>query len=244
MPRAKIKCLIVDDEPPALRILEAYVAKIDFLELCFSGTKPLEALAKIEEGGIDLAFMDIQMPELTGIQLSKIVKEKTSIIFTTAYPQFALESYDLNALDYLLKPIEFSRFYEAVNKFSSKQTLDEKPSTEVKNSESSSNHLFVKTDGKNNFERIVVSEIQWIEAMKNYVVIHSRDGKIVTHSTLKNMEESLPQESFVQTHKSFIVAINQIEKTDSLSVYIGEKAIPIGDTFRKTFFSRIGDKSL
>ncbi len=240
MPKAPIRCLLVDDEPPALRILEAYVSKIDFLELTFSTNKPLEALARIEEGGIDLAFMDIQMPELTGIQLSKIVKNKLDIIFTTAYPQFALESYNLNALDYLLKPIDFSRFYEAVNKFKIEKN-ESKPSIgqqEIKD------YLFVKTDGKNNFERIELSEICFIEGMKNYVIIHTPNGKIITHSTLKNMEESLPIEDFVKTHKSYVVSLKHIERTDSLSVYIGKKAIPIGDTYRKLFFEKIAGNSL
>lgn len=241
MPKSIINCLIVDDEPPALRILEAYIAKIDFLELVFSTTKPLEALNRIEEGGIDLAFMDIQMPELSGIQLSKIVKEKVPIIFTTAYPQFALESYNLNALDYLLKPIDFSRFYEAVNKLKDHEGPSPAGGLESKIGES---YLFIKTDGKNNFERIVLSEIYFIEAMKNYVIIHTVHGKIITHSTLKNMEQSLPEKDFIKTHKSFIVSLNQIKKTDSLSVYIADKSIPIGDTYRKLFFEKIGNRSL
>lgn len=242
MPKSQIRCLIVDDEPPALRILEAYVSKIDFLVLEFSTNKPLEALARIEEGGIDLAFIDIQMPELTGIQLSKILQNKLALIFTTAYPQFALESYELNALDYLLKPIEFSRFYEAVNKYRNDKTAN-KPIT-VKSLQDKESYLFVKTDGKNNFERVELSQVYFIEAMKNYVIIHSKKGKIITHSTLKNMEESLPSTDFVKTHKSFIVCLKQIERTDSLSVYIGKNAIPIGDTYRKLFFKKIAGNSL
>lgn len=241
MLKPKIRCLVVDDEPPALRILEAYIAKIDFLELAFSTNKPLEALSRIEEGGIDLAFLDIQMPELTGIQLSKIVKDKLPIIFTTAYPQFALESYDLNALDYLLKPIDFSRFYEAVNKLKEEKTTRTPEENKTKIGET---YLFIKTDGKNNFERIVLSEICFVEAMKNYVIIHTIHRKVITHSTLKNMEKSLPKKDFAKTHKSFIVSLNQIDKTDSLSVFMGNRSIPIGDTYRKEFFDKIGERTI
>ncbi|AUC86115.1 DNA-binding response regulator [Polaribacter sp. ALD11] len=229
-----IRCIIVDDEPPAIRLLEKYVSKVSFLELVTSTVSPLEALGLIDKGGVDLVFLDIQMPELTGIQLSKIVKGKTKIIFTTAYPQFALESYELNAIDYLLKPFEFERFYQAVLK-----AKDENISVEKQIKPQSDSYLFVKTDGKNNFEKVYVKDICYIEGLKNYVAIHLKENQIITHNTLKNIEEYLPKEQFVKTHKSYIVSMEHIHKTDSISVYVNNKALPIGDTYKKDFFERV-----
>lgn len=236
-----LKCLIVDDEPPAIRLLEKYVAKIPFLELEATTTSSLQALSIIEQSKIDLVFLDIQMPELTGLQLSKIIKGKTKIIFTTAYAQFALDSYDVNAVDYLLKPFEFERFYEAVNKVKN-LNITQQPVTETLNT--SSEYLFVKTDGKNNFEKIYVKDILYIEGLKNYVAIHLVESQIITNNTLKNIENLLPKSEFIKTHKSFIVSLRHIKKTDSLSVYIQDKDIPIGDTYKKELFEIIQNRKL
>lgn len=226
-----IKCIIVDDEPPAIRLLEKYVAKVSFLELVTSTTKPLEALQILEKSEIDLVFLDIQMPELSGIQLSKIINNKTNIIFTTAYPQFALESYDLAAVDYLLKPFEFDRFYKAISKLNEPKTVETVTTTD--------DFLFVKTDGKNNFEKVYTKDIQYVEGLKNYVAIHLADKQIITYNTLKNIEECLPTSMFIKTHKSYIISLAHISKTDSNSVYINQTDIPIGDTYKKAFFERI-----
>ncbi|WP_367756782.1 LytR/AlgR family response regulator transcription factor [Flavobacterium sp. WC2430] len=234
-----LKCLIVDDEPPAVRLLEKYVSKVPFLNLIATTTSSIEALSKIEQQNIDLVFMDIQMPDLTGLQLSKIVKGKTNIIFTTAYPQFALQSYEVDAIDYLLKPFEFERFYEAVlkvkNNFRSevKEVLKE-----------IDEFIFIKTDGKNNFEKVYVKDICYIEGLKNYVAIHLKDKQIITNNTLKNIEDFLPTSEFVKTHKSFIVSLRHISKTDSLCVFINEKCIPIGDTYKKELFEIIQRRKL
>jgi len=236
-----LKCLIVDDEPPAIRLLEKYVAKIPFLELEETTTSSLQALSIIEQSKIDLVFLDIQMPELTGLQLSKIIKGKTKIIFTTAYAQFALDSYDVNAVDYLLKPFEFERFYEAVNKVKNAYITQE-PVIEILNN--SSEYLFVKTDGKNNFEKIYVKDILYIEGLKNYVAIHLVENQIITNNTLKNIENLLPKSEFIKTHKSFIVSLRHIKKTDSLSVYINNRDIPIGDTYKKELFEIIQNRKL
>ncbi|HIE46012.1 MAG TPA: response regulator transcription factor [Flavobacteriaceae bacterium] len=233
----KLKCLIVDDEPPAIRLLEKYVAKVAFLELITTTTNSLEALQIIEEQNIDLVFLDIQMPNLTGIQLSKIVKGKVNIIFTTAYPQFALESYDLNAVDYLLKPFEFERFYQAVLKVKS----DEKP---VVKKPQLNEFIFIKTGNKNSFEKVYISDICYIEGLKNYVAIHLKEKQIITYNTLKHIEEYLENDAFIKTHKSFIISISHIEKTTTDSVFINQNELPIGDTYRKTFFEVVNLKKL
>lgn len=230
----KIKCLLVDDEPPAIRLLEKYISKIDFLDLVYATNSSLDALSYIEQEGVDLVFLDIQMPELTGIQLSKIIQGKTKIIFTTAYPQFAIESYNVNAVDYLLKPFEFERFYQAVLK-----VKENAQAIEIKEQPNKDSFLFVKTDGKNNFEKVYVKDICYIEGLKNYVAIHLIDKQIITNNTLKSIDEFLPSQEFVKVHKSYIVSLAHIQRTDSLSVYINNKALPIGDSHKKLFFETI-----
>jgi len=183
--------------------------------------------------------MDIQMPELTGLQLSKVVQGRCKVIFTTAYPQFALESYELNVVDYLLKPISFDRFYSAVTKAHT-SISDTSATLEEKHAE---NHIFIKTDGKNNFERVEMREICYIEGLKNYVAVHLRDRRIVTYSTLKYLEDQLP-EHFIKIHRSYIVSLKHIQRTDSLNVHVNGKELPIGDTYRKAFFKRIKNKEL
>lgn len=233
----KLKCIIVDDEPPAIRLLEKYVSKVSFLEQVGATTNSLEVLNMVETADIALLFLDIQMPDLTGIQLSKILKGRTKIIFTTAYPQFALESYELNAVDYLLKPFEFERFYEAVLKIKDMQR-------NMKDSITTEEYLFIKTDGKNKFEKIVLKEIIYIQSLKNYVAIHLKDKQIITYATLKYIEEFLPEADFIKIHRSYIVALQHIEKIDSLAVYLTNTDLPIGDTYRTIFFETIQQKKL
>jgi len=235
------KCLIVDDEPPAIRLVEKYVEKVAFLTLVASTTKALEAIKIIEENDIDLVFLDIQMPELTGIQLSKIIKhshrDKVNIIFTTAYSQFALESYDLNALDYLLKPFAFERFYQAVLKLKT-------PEESYVSNSPTEEYVFIKTDGKNNFEKVYVKDIQYIEGVKNYVAIHLQDKRIITYNTLKNIQEWLPDSEFIKIHKSFIVSIKHITKTSTISVFVNDKELPLGNTHKTEFFESINSKRM
>ncbi|VXB92333.1 Two component transcriptional regulator, LytTR family [Flavobacterium sp. 9AF] len=231
-----LKCIIVDDEPPSIRLLEKYILKIPFLELVTTFTKPLEALQFIEINDIDLVLLDIQMPEISGIQLSKIIKDKTKIIFTTAYSQFALESYDLNAVDYLLKPIAFERFYHAISKLNTSETIKKQASVENANE-----YVFFKTDGKNKFSKVFVKDIKYIEGLKNYVTIHLENEKIITYSTLKNVFELLSKNEFIQIHKSYIIALKHINKIDNDSVWINKKELSIGNTYRKFFFEKISN---
>ncbi|WP_299683317.1 LytTR family DNA-binding domain-containing protein [uncultured Tenacibaculum sp.] len=228
----KLRCLLVDDEAPAIRLLESYVKKVPFLELVAATTNPIEALGIIEKEELDVIFLDIQMPTITGIQLSKIIKDKINVIFTTAYPQFAIESYELNAVDYLLKPFEFERFYSAILKVKPK---------EIQNTITNSDEFtFIKTDGKNNFERIYTKDIIYVESLKNYVSIHTKENQIITYNTLKHFENELSSKQFVKVHKSYIVALEHVIKTDSLTVYLSNgNNLPIGDTYKKQFFDSI-----
>ena len=234
-----LKCLIVDDEPPAVRLLQKYVKEVTFLELVTSTRSPLEALRLVEQEDIDLLFLDIQMPELTGIQLSKILQGKTRIIFTTAYPQFALESYEVNAVDYLLKPFDFQRFYSAVLKM--RTSIDSRDKDDRQENDP---FLFVKTNGKNNFQKIFTREICYIEGLKNYVAIHLLKEIVITYNSLKRVQKDLPSTKFIQIHKSYIISLRHIEKTDSLSVYVNNKALPIGDTYKQEFFNAVNKMKL
>jgi two-component system LytT family response regulator len=234
----KFKCIIVDDEPPATRILENYISKVSFLEQVGVFNDSLKALEFLNTQKVDVIFLDIQMPQLTGLQISKIISKDIKVIFTTAYPDFALEGFELNAIDYLLKPISFERFYQAVSK------LNIEPKIEISSHGNSSGFIFVKTDGKNKFRKLFLEEILYVESLQNYVCIHTLKQQIITHSSLKNVIESLPKNEFVQIHKSHVVSLKQIEATDSFSVFIDNKELPIGATFKDAFFDLIGNNKI
>jgi two-component system LytT family response regulator len=234
----KLKCIIVDDEPPATRILENYIGKVSFLEKTAVFNDALKALEFLNTHSVDVIFLDIQMPQLTGLQLSRIISREIKVIFTTAYPDFALEGFELNAVDYLLKPIAFERFYQAVSK------LNGDSKTEVISNNNSADFIFIKTDGKNKFVKLFLEEILYVESLQNYVCIHTLNQQIITHSSLKNVIESLPERNFVQIHKSYVVALKQIESTDSFSVFVNAKELPIGATFKDAFFERIDQNKI
>lgn len=233
----KYKCIIVDDEPPATRILKSYVEKVSFLEEIGIFNDSLKALEFLNSNKVDVVFLDIQMPQLTGLQLSKIISKEVKIIFTTAYSDFALEGFELNAVDYLLKPIAFERFYQAVSKLN----------TEVKTEIVTTNlaeFIFVKTDGKNKFQKVMLNDILYVESLQNYVCVHTSKQQIITHSSLKNVVESLPQNDFIQIHKSYVVALKHVESTDNFSVFIDSKELPIGATYKDVFFDRIDQNKM
>lgn len=232
------KCIIVDDEPPATRILENYIGKVNFLEKVGVFNDSLKALEFLNTQSVDVIFLDIQMPQLTGLQLSRIISKNIKIIFTTAYPDFALEGFELNAVDYLLKPISFERFYQAVSK------LNSEPKIVVSNQNNLPDFLFVKTDGKNKFQKIFLSDILYVESLQNYVCIHTEKQQIITHSSLKNVIEYLPENEFIQTHKSYVVSLKHIESTDNFSVFVNGKELPIGATFKDAFFDKIEENKI
>ncbi|KAF2330434.1 LytR/AlgR family response regulator transcription factor [Flavobacterium ginsenosidimutans] len=232
------KCIIVDDEPPATRILENYIGKVNFLEKVGVFNDALKALEFLNSQSVDVIFLDIQMPQLTGLQISKIISKDIKVIFTTAYPDFALEGFELNAVDYLLKPISFERFYQAVSK------LNSEPKIEISNQSNLPDFLFVKTDGKNKFQKVFLTDILYVESLQNYVCIHTSKQQIITHSSLKNVIESLPENEFIQIHKSYVVSLKHIESTDNFSVFIKEKELPIGATFKEAFFDKIEENKI
>jgi two-component system LytT family response regulator len=234
-----IRCIVVDDKPLAIDVLKHYIAKISFLELIYSTTNPLEALNKVAEGEVDLVFLDIQMPELTGLQFMKIVKGKCQVILTTAYTEYALEGFENDAVDYLLKPVSFERFYKAVEKVKVIQKgMSALPNETLSvKKEKSIDHIFVKTEYK--LVRVATAAILFVESMQNYVNIYTTTEKITSLQTMKKMEEQLLSPQFVRVHKSFIVAIDKIDSVERNRIVIGDKSIVLGDNYRMAFYNAI-----
>ena len=242
-----IKCLIVDDEPLALDILEDYISKIPFLTLHKRLQNPIEALTLVQQEKIDLVFLDVQMPELTGIQFLKIANDRCKVILTTAYPEYALDGYEHNVIDYLLKPIAFDRFYKAAQKVQDllcNVPSQPTPALEVAPSNTSFTHnfIFVKTEYK--IQKIYLDDILFIEGLKDYISIYTKTERIITLQSMKKIDEALPAHSFVRVHKSYIVALDKIESIERSRIIIGDKIIPIGDTHRDNFFKMIEDKNV
>ena len=230
-------CLIVDDEPFARKLMEEYVAKIPYLELVQSCASPLTAIEVLQQKHVDILFLDINMPEITGLSLLKILKKKPLVILTTAYSEYALEGYELDVADYLLKPITLERFLKSVEKVTSRLQGTPSPAVAVQPvavmSEAKLPYLFVK-DGTR-LVKILVSDILYIEGLKDYVGICTKDKKIVTLQTMKALETQLPENHFIRIHNSYIVAFDAIEAIDREKVQIGKAFLPISDTYKKAF---------
>ena len=224
----KIKCIVVDDEPLAIQLLENYVMKIPFLEMVFSSENPIEALEYIQNNEADLIFLDIQMPELSGINFMKIVGDKLKYILTTAYSEYALEGYEHNVIDYLLKPISFGRFEKSALK-----SQERFPANET----SANSYFFVKSSVQQH--KLNFDEILFVESIKDYVNIKTENQEYIVLDTLKSLENQLP-ENFARVHKSFILNLDKIEKIDVRNVFlISGKEIPIGETYKSEFFLKI-----
>lgn len=243
-----LNCIAVDDEPLALDIIEDYVSKIPFLNLVKRTENAIDALQLVQAGGIDLVFLDVQMPELTGIQFLKIAGTKANYILTTAYSQYALESYDLDVSDYLLKPIAFDRFYKAAEKVHKRFDKPETARTVTEPVASSNNStpiqdfIFVKTEHK--IQKIQLEDILYIEGLKDYISIFTKNERIITLQNMKKMEETLPKGEFIRVHKSYIIALDKIESIERSRISIAAKIIPIGDTYRDVFFRLIDGKNV
>ena len=226
-----IKCMIVDDEQLARNLLEGYVAKTPQLELVASLKNPVEAASLIREKQVDLLFLDIQMPDLMGTDLLKSLPQKPATIFTTAYKEFALEGYELDVIDYLLKPIPFDRFIKAVNKAA--DSIGQK-SEHPKNREAaplSSEYISLKADHR--IYKVRLSNILYIEGLKEYVTYYTTEGKIIVLQSLKHLEVSLPAQQFMRVHKSYIINKDRVKSLYGNQLEIGEKKIPIGQSYKE-----------
>jgi DNA-binding LytR/AlgR family response regulator len=229
-----IKCIITDDEPLARKGLQGYIEKIDFLELAGVCEDAIQLNSLLKQQPVDLLFLDIDMPYVTGIDFLKNTPNAPKVIFTTAYEQYAIKGYELDVLDYLLKPISFERFLKAANKaydyFSSATT-------------NAGNYLFIKTDNK--LEKVNLQELLFVEAMENYVALYTADKKLVTHSTLKALQEKLPAGQFIQPHKSYLVNIQCIQSIEGNILHVGGKyQVPISKYQKEDIMERIVNNKL
>lgn len=236
-----VRCIAVDDEPLALDIISDYVAKVPELTLVASTTNAIEALAMVQNGEVDLAFLDVQMPELTGIQFLKIINGKCDVILTTAYPQYALDGYELNVVDYLLKPIAFDRFYRSVQKVLANRPQQVAQPVSTSLPSDAVDFIFIKTEHK--IQRVDLDDILYIEGLKDYISIYTAAERIVTLQNMKKMEDILPSNRFVRVHRSYIVALEKIASIERGRIFIEDKIIPVGDTYRDAFYKYIGDKN-
>lgn len=226
----KIRCIVVDDEPLAVEMLAAFIRKTPSLELTATFTDPVLALSAIGEEKPDLVFLDIQMPDLNGLELSRLLPQDTCVIFTTAFRQYAFESYEVEALDYLLKPIRYQKFIESVSKTERWMEIRQASVRPERNRR----FAFIKTDGE--YRNIDFDQILYIEGMKDYVLIHleSETEPIVTHMTMKAIEEKLPSDMFMRVHRSYIVALDKITAIDSCEdILIDRISVPVSDSYRK-----------
>lgn len=236
----KINCIAVDDEPLALDIIKAYCAKVPFLNLAGTFSNAIDTLEYLRHNTVDLMFLDIQMEELTGIQLLNSLKNKPHVIFTTAYDHYALQGFDLDVLDYLLKPIPFERFVKAVNK--ALEQMQKEKGTQMEKQErpviaNTNTFFFVKTETR--IEKVNASEVLYVEGMGDYWRIVTKTRRIMTLMNAKGIEEILHEPGFCRVHKSFFVAIDKIEFVERKQIKIGEILIPISDTYQKNFFDLI-----
>lgn len=230
----KVRCAIIDDEQPARDLLENFAQKIGTLELLGKFKSPLDAMPLITANQLDLIFLDIQMPDMKGTDFLKSLNNGPSVILTTAYPDYALEGYDLNVSDYLLKPFSFQRFVQAVNKASEVILLKKVKDTSV-------NDSILKINADHKTYRVKFEDILYVEGLKEYVSYFTTQGdRIIALQSLKELEQRLPNDQFLRTHRSYIVRIDQIKYVEGNSVLINEKRIPIGTSYREVVLHRLG----
>lgn len=238
-----ISVLVIDDEPLALRVIKTHAERIPYLNVLFATTKVLDALSFLQSTPVDLIFLDIQMPELTGIEFMKIFPGNAKVILTTAYQEYALDSYEYGVVDYLLKPVSFERMLRSVQKAQnqitsetalrlSRNILDEDVQAAV-----SPEWIFIKTEYK--LLKIDLEDILYLIGGKDYVTIVTRKEKILSLAGLTRIQENLPHPRFIRVHKSYIVSVNKIDAIERQRIYIGNQIIPIGDTYKDDFAKQI-----
>ena len=236
----KINCIAVDDEPLALEKMEDYIKRVDFLNLLGLIDNGVDAINFIKQNKVDLVFLDIQMNDLSGIDLLETLSVKPIIVFTTAYENYALQGYELNVTDYLLKPISFKRFLKAIDKVAEvfrTRNNHSKTGPAEENETNEQDSIFIKSEGK--MQRIIFNDILYIEAMKDYVKIWTPSGKIICLSNIKNFIEKLPASQFLRIHKSYAIALDKIEAIKQKYVEIAGQDIPIGSTYKNLLFSKL-----
>lgn len=230
----KLKCIIVDDEPVARKVLQEFIEEIDFLELEGQAENPLKAIPLLENKDIDIIFLDINMPKINGMEFLKIAKPQATVIMTTAYADHAVEAFGFDVLDYLVKPISFDRFLKACNKARDVRKLKAKaqdPGSEP------GDHFFIKCD--NQIEKVFYDDLLYAEAMLNYVMLYTNSKKLLVYVTIKSLEEQLPERLFIKVHKSFIVNMTKIKNIEGNILDIGNTKISISQSLREKVIKEI-----
>ena len=232
----KINCIVIDDEPLARKGIKEYIEELDFLNLIGEFDSPIKANTLMSTSDVQLIFLDIQMPKITGLDFFKTLQHPPPVIFTTAYPQYALDGFNLNALDYLVKPISFERFLKAANKAKEYYELRLK-NQEIPGKEGSPDHVFIKVDGK--LIKILFENILFVEALQNYIAVHTKEKKYISYLTLQSLLEFLPTSGFVKTHKSFIVSVNKVDSIEGNNLQIGQHHIPISRSLKEEVMEKL-----
>ena len=241
-----LTCIIVDDEPLAVKLMESFVAKTPDLELLGSYTDSVEAINAVKEQKPNLLFLDIQMPDLNGMELAHMIPAETRVVFTTAFKEYAFESYEVSALDFLLKPIRYNKFMVAVEK--AKEWFAKSESPVSQHPSPITNHpsaIFVRVDGE--LRNITISDIIYVNGMKDYVMFYldSEPKPLITHLTMKAVEEMLPPEKFLRVHRSYIIAVDKIRKVDRNDcIYIGNEIIHVPDGYQDAFHKFLGTRTI
>ncbi|NML23806.1 response regulator transcription factor [Pseudoflavitalea sp. G-6-1-2] len=227
---SKIRCLIVDDEPLALDVLSGYIAQVETLQLAGRCENALEAMAFLQKNKADLLFLDIQMPKLNGLDLLKVLPAKPKVIFTTAHRDHAVEGFELNALDYLLKPVSFERFLAAVNKYHSTSDVHAALPSLLVPTHSDAPFIYLKAEKK--MVKVFLKDILYIESLKDYIRVKTTEKEIITWQRITSLEEKLPDEKFLRIHRSYIIAIDRITAFNHTTIELGALELPIGRQFK------------
>lgn len=231
-----IRCILVDDEPVAREVLENHLAKINTVQVMARCKSALEAFQVINSEKVDLIFLDINMPEISGLSFARSINKHIKVIFTTAYREYAVDGFDLQAVDYLLKPISYERLLQAINKYRD-ENAPVRNYDPVEIMPERSDYFFVRADRK--MIKIDFAEIRFVESLSDYVKIHLADKTVVTRETITNIEAKLPQKDFIRTHRSFIVSIRNIDSFTGESIEMGKKQIPISRSYKKEVLQKL-----
>lgn len=244
MTNRKVSCIAIDDEPLALGMITSYINKTPFLELKAQFDNPLDAMEYLETECVDLLFLDIQMPDLTGMEFARVFNGDSKIIFTTAYEQYAIEGFQVNALDYLLKPISYDKFLASAQR--AKEHFEKQVSSKIDNQQnnSSDRYLFIKADYQ--FKRVDKTKIIYLESDKDYIklFIEDRDAPIVFHATMKGIELELKEDNFMRIHRSFMVNLDKVETIENNRILFGKEFIPISKQYKDSFEKYLKSKLL
>jgi DNA-binding LytR/AlgR family response regulator len=232
LPSKKIKCLVIDDEPPARDILKKYIAGVELLELAGECSNAVETLSFLQNNSVDLLFLDIKMPHILGTSFLRTLKNPPKVIFTTAFRKYAVEGFDLNAVDFLLKPISFERFLQAVNKVMHMDIPVAANTNPMNESLSEQSHPFLYFRADRKMVKVFLEDILFIESLKDYIKIVTTHKVIISKQSISSLEEMLPKDAFVRVHRSYIIAVNKIDSYNTDSIEIAKKEIPIGRLFR------------